>query len=57
MHIFIVEFKIRSNELEKEKNRLLKKLAADYGFGIFGEIMFYIIVENICFSQAENFTI
>lgn len=42
-----IDFKTRKQEFIKEKNRLLKKLNADYGFGLFGEILFYIVMEYL----------
>lgn len=36
-----------SDNLDKSKNNLLKKLYDDYKYGIFGELLFYNVVENI----------
>ena len=45
---FGIDFKCdNKKDFKKNINRLQKKLNADYGYGLFGEILFYIVVEKL----------
>ncbi len=45
---FGIDFKCdNKKEFKNNINRLQKKLTADYGYGLFGEILFYIVVEKL----------
>lgn len=41
----------KSKDLTKVKESLHKKLSSDYAFGIFGEILFYNVAENLLYNK------
>lgn len=41
----------KSVDINKIKNSIHKKLSMDYAFGIFGEILFYNVVENLLYNK------
>lgn len=51
MELFIkkyeIQFKIKGTDFKKDKLRLEKKLTADYGFGLFGEMLFYTVIQYL----------
>lgn len=42
-----IKTKIDSTNLEKAKSQINKALCMDYCYGVFGEILFYTVVENV----------
>ena len=51
MSIYGIKITQKKSDLKKIKESVHKKLSLDYAFGIFGEILFYIVVENLMYKQ------
>ena len=49
--IYGIKYTSKSTDICKLKDNLHKKLSMDYAFGIFGEILFYNVVENLLYKK------
>lgn len=47
IHLYGIKLKRGDNTLKKIKSVIQKKLSTDYCFGVFGEMLFYSVAENV----------
>lgn len=51
MDMYGIKYTSKITNIDKLKESINKKLSMDYAFGIFGEILFYNVVENLLYKK------